>query len=905
MKKSVVLILMLCFLCCFYIYAEETPIVQESEETMVSIDAFDKLKGSHIISQERLSHHDANNIRLGDQCKVTYGNIDFKDGAGYVTFNMTGGYNGSFVDLYMDRVSEENKILDNAFLPTNHHEGVIHEMSFSIQPVRGVHNLILVGRHSTEGRWPLQINFIRFHAERPDNCEPYVHAQDKNVGVRDVFSDTWDATDDLGRSVLSDATPAPREDKDVIMFYFISNASELYKNNSIFDINKLLKENPENPKFPEFFTSIYWAEPYFGYYSSLDTWVIRKHATMLGAMGVDAICLDVTNQTSYDNVIMAIFETFAQMRSEGNNTPQIMFILPNDQLQTTRSTKHLYNMIYKDGKYEDLWYRFGEDNKPLMFGKYVRVGIEFRKFFEWRKNWAWSAGSNEWTWVAHTPQAYGYKGFNKDVPEEVSVSAAQHATTNIGRSFSNGKQPEHKARYGTDITTSGEGIYLAEQFASALTTDPQVLFLTAWNEWTAGLSYEPQEMSEFLGWPNPKNGRYAVDCFSPEYSRDMEPMRGDFYDNYYYQCAMNLRLFKGARKPFLPSDKKTVDINGAFSQWDDVSPEYRDYLFDNTHRGHISNFQDVYYEDFSGRNDIDIAKATYDEENLYFYVRTREPLTLPTEENYMVLYLDTTDSQNAWQGFDYVINRKLGVLEKSIGDWQWETVGEVSYKIDGRELMLFVPRKAVGLTGGVQFKFKWADNSQKDGTVYDFMTLGDTAPDLRYTYVFDAVSEDLVPQVIDDPIYGTGSAEFVLPTVDTKNLKILKVGYSGMFDNNSYKSIASPVYIEEDNYYVPLRAVTESMHCRVLWDAEQNTAIVSCDPFGEKQTDFVIGENAALVGGSTYVNAESLAKALQKSVYIDHENKIVLFGHSTRDLAKMYGREEMKHAVLEEWAKIK
>ena len=34
-----------------------------------------------------------------------------------------------------------------------------------------------------------------------------------------------------------------------------------------------------------------------------------------------------------------------------------------------------------------------------------------------------------------------------------------------------------------------------------------------------------------------------VDLFSPEYSRDIEPLKGFYKDNYYYQMVNNIRKY--------------------------------------------------------------------------------------------------------------------------------------------------------------------------------------------------------------------------------------------------------------------------------------------------------------------------------------------------------------------------
>ena len=75
-----------------------------------------------------------------------------------------------------------------------------------------------------------------------------------------------------------------------------------------------------------------------------------------------------------------------------------------------------------------------------------------------------------------------------------------------------------------------------------------------------------------------------VDCCDLEYSRDIEPMSGGYFDNYYLQLCQNIRRFKGAKALPIPEDSHTILMDGSFSQWDQVNFGYRDYVGGNVHR---------------------------------------------------------------------------------------------------------------------------------------------------------------------------------------------------------------------------------------------------------------------------------------------------------------------------------
>ena len=108
----------------------------------------------------------------------------------------------------------------------------------------------------------------------------------------------------------------------------------------------------------------------------------------------------------------------------------------------------------------------------------------------------------------------------------------------------------------------------------------------------------------------------------------------------------------------------------------------------------------------------------------------------------MRLFIDTGDSNKSWEGFEYVLNRVSpsateATLERSKGGWSFEVVGKVSYKVNGKYLVVKIPKSYLGISGDkFTVNFKWNDNMQKDGDIMDFYSNGDTAPGGRFMYSY-------------------------------------------------------------------------------------------------------------------------------------------------------------------------
>jgi len=186
-------------------------------------------------------------------------------------------------------------------------------------------------------------------------------------GPRDLGSDTWVATDALGRSLPgAKDVGLPRPNKFVGVFYFLWLGQ--HGDEGPFDIAKILAKEPgalQNPKSPLWGSLGYphhWGESLFGYYVSDDESVLRKHAQMLADADVDMIVFDVTNQLTYPRSWKALCRVFDQVKREGNRVPQIAFLCPF--WDPKKVVNELWNDLYSRNLYPDLWFQW--EGKPLI-----------------------------------------------------------------------------------------------------------------------------------------------------------------------------------------------------------------------------------------------------------------------------------------------------------------------------------------------------------------------------------------------------------------------------------------------------------------------------------------------------------------------------------------------------------
>ena len=184
-----------------------------------------------------------------------------------------------------------------------------------------------------------------------------------------------------GTDALSRSMPAPsevrafRQDRYVGVFYFL-----WLHLNYLHDTTKILEDNPgarntnASPPWGPINAYHFWGEPLFGYYRSEDPWVLRRHAALLSDAGVDFLVFDTTNAVIYEKVVMRLCEVFEEQRQRGEHVPQITFMV---NTRAGHTAKRIYDLLYKSGRYPDLWFRW--KGKPLLIcdpAKASKGGVE-------------------------------------------------------------------------------------------------------------------------------------------------------------------------------------------------------------------------------------------------------------------------------------------------------------------------------------------------------------------------------------------------------------------------------------------------------------------------------------------------------------------------------------------------
>ena len=474
---------------------------------------------------------------------------------------------------------------------------------------------------------------------------------------------------------------------------------------------------------------------------------------------MDAVFFDCTNGSlTFKESYEALMETWDQARKDGVNVPKVSFILNLWPMPTTlTSLRQLYKDVYKPGRYKDLWFVW--KGKPCLMAypddlSDSQEDREIAEFFTFRPgqpdyvDGPSPKRNDQWGWLENYPQ-HGYVASQgadgKTSYEQVTVGVAQNTSPDrkghcgafnvkdsYGRDFS--------IRNGFDPRPDGYlyGWNISEQWERAYELDPELVFVTGWNEYIAGM-WLPKD--SWNGDPFSFVDQYNWRC-----SRDIEPNKGwgDKGDVYYLQLVDRIRKFKGMKPAEPATGPKTVSL-GKLSDWDDVGPYFASYKGNTMHRDY-DGAANMHYVDNTGRNDIVGAKVARDSKYVYFYVEAAEKLTPSSDPHWMQLFIDIDrDKATGWNGYDFVVNRvspkrSKAVVEKNVqGIWMWEKADKVKFKVSGNALVIRVPRETLGVgEGALDFEFKWNDNMQEEGNIMDFYVSGDTAPGGRFNYVYTA-----------------------------------------------------------------------------------------------------------------------------------------------------------------------
>ncbi len=580
-----------------------------------------------------------------------------------------------------------------------------------------------------------------------------------NLIAQPVNSDQWVATDALGRK-LSEYNQAGKEKKDkfVAMFYWTWHQGNDDTTYHIKNITEIVREYPlamkdyNHPawgdKQPGFF---FWEQPLLGYYKTTDPWVLRKHAEMLADAKVDAVFFDCTNGSiTWEDSYETLLKTWDQAQKDGVNVPKIAFMLPFGAVpHSLVSLRQLYRDVYKSGRYQSLWFVW--KGKPCIMAYPDKLtdseeDREIAEFFTFRPGQPdyvnGPTRNDQWGWLENYPQ-HGYVKDANGQFEQVTVGIAQNAAPETNGHCSAFNLPGSQGRSfskknGFDPRIDGYlyGWNFQEQWERAFELDPELVFITGWNEYIAG-QWLPKD-----GWTGDPFS--FVDQFDWEHSRDIEPNKGwgDKGDVYYLQLIDEVRKFKGMTPPEKVSEPKTIKP-GKANEWDNVTPYYKHYKGNTFHRDHRGRY-DQYYKNNTGRNDITGAKVARDNKNIYFYVETADMLTSATDRNWMMLFIDVDrDKSTGWNGYDFIVNRvspagKKAIIEKNVGNrWEWEKADEAAFVTTNNKLEIEVSRSVLSLVNkAVDIEFKWNDNMQENGNIMDFYVNGDTAPGGRFNFVY-------------------------------------------------------------------------------------------------------------------------------------------------------------------------
>ena len=528
-----------------------------------------------------------------------------------------------------------------------------------------------------------------------------------------------------------------RGKREVGIFYFLWLGE--HGDNGIQDITKILEQYGDQaglascPGWGPVFSIHHFAEPLYGYYYSIDTWVMRKHVELLSNAGIDFLYFDTTNNYAYTENVLRLMSILHEFNRRGYEAPKVCFYTHTG---ADERVKTIYNAIYKKNLYPDTWYMW--EDKPLIIAP---ASANIDGFFTTREP-QWpneQQKKNAWPWIDWNWPQKVYRDA-KNRPEAVSVSVAQHAGNGC---FSESGLYGYEDNWGRSFNGSNAlltadsyklGLNIQNEFNFAMTVDTPVVLVTGWNEWIAGRQ------------PQIKDGQPVVfiDTFSYEYSRDIEMSRGGYFDNYYMQLISNIAAIKGAAPTLVQDARNPINITGEFSQWDKVLVDYPDPEGDTVERDCIS-FGHQKLTDTTGRNDITDIKVTNDLTNLYFYIKTADTIVRPEagkRSSWMQLMLNVDCKETGWYGYDFIINGTpksdtVTTLDAH-GENGFAPVQDISYRVRGNEIMFSVPMEYLGITAcdRICLQFKAVDSDTLIDEAEDLYIEGDCAPLGRPNFIY-------------------------------------------------------------------------------------------------------------------------------------------------------------------------
>ena len=695
--------------------------------------------------------------------------------------------------------------------------------------------------------------------------------------IVDNFSDTWAATDAMGRRVAdySEAGGVKEGDHFVGIMYWDWHTNP--SGNPVV-ISKVIKENPDsqyNYSHPSWANTIcYWDEPLLGFYQSYDYFVYRRHAQWLANAGVDVIFYDYTNlDMTYVKAQRMMMKAFHDAREDGINAPKISAYLFNPK-EEVKTIKALWFNLINDPSYKDLVFYW--EGKPLICGcgyeeveqyvdkantEEVRLLAEIFANVNFRRNGSREEGQDlsketpQWNWLENYPLHHWGKKRDDGRVEAMVVGASINHSYVYGYSgVGLASDPYTKGRgyseaFGEDYTVNNarSATFFREQAAQALDTDPAFIYVDGWNEYTAIRN------RDYNGFVNS-----FVDTYDDENSRDFEPSKGILGDDYYNLLVDFIRKYKGVRPAPVAGADKTIDLAGGTAQWESVTPSFINDKSD-YERNEKSHGSGEYTYISKPVNVMTKAKVSKDSEHLYFYVETLSSINENTDE-FMHLYINSDRNYaTGWEGYDYAFGRSKGVLEK----WEngaWIKLSDAEYTVSGNALQAKIKRSDLSLTGTVDMEFKWVDSAGeiKSGNLLDLYVYGNSAPMGRFNYVYTEIEQKALDNETRKAL---------------KDTVILKPGNRKFIVDGGIQYVYEPdirvsAIEEEGTLYVPADVLLEAMYGESKVEYDKGDNIVRVKAFYLKDREITDYKFTYTTPGSYEVKINGASSKLTNPVKI-------------------------------------
>ncbi len=734
-----------------------------------------------------------------------------------------------------------------------------------IEPCTGVHDVYFTSTYMYESYYYVKMKSITLLSEQAPVSDEVVSVPDS--AIIDNFSDTWAATDDLGRKVADFEETGPVKEGDHFVGIMYWDWHDVLTSTP-YVIPEIYAKKPEAKEVysdPVWDTNgvYYWGEPLLGFYTSYDYFVYRKHAQWLANAGVDAIFYDYTNGTSaYIKPLRVLMQAFRDAKASGIDIPGISAYTGGPQNLNDMAEALWFN-LYADENNHDIVFKW--QGKPFIICNSEATVSSYldttdaaqlenmEKFYAMverrgggnREKGQTDSQNPTWIWLENYPlHEWGAAREDGRVEAMTLGVAINHSYVYGYRAVGLASDPYTKGRgytegFGEDYTPGNarSAAFMREQASQILDTDPAFVYVDGWNEWTA------IRQQEYAGFKNS-----FVDACDYENSRDLEPNRGPLKDDYYNLLCDFVRKYKGVRSAPTASAEVTIDVSGDASQWADVAPEfindYDAYERDADKRGGGKYVSQVI-------NSISRAKVARDKDNFYFYVKCLDAIKEEGTE-FMHLYINIDRNRaTGWEGYDFAIGRLKGKIEKF--DGSWSVIGDVNYIIKGDTLTLSVPRCLMGETETVDFEFKWVDNAGEIAA-NEFLELyvrGSVAPMGRFNYLYTEKKQTALSESEREALYGTAIFK------KDSNRMIVSGGKMNVYEPDIRKTAIEM----NGTLYVPSDAVMEFMYgeSKFEYDANDNTVrLQSFDLKGREIADHrltytTLGSMEAKVNGKAVV----------------------------------------------------